>query len=119
MAHTAPSATESASESDSAALERTAGTDVGVALYYESGWSEAQMHASINGQDWGVYELERKGEYLQWAGTVPADATAALLEFVVTDKQGDWDKPPTGDNYVINERGSFLLKDGQLSRMDD
>lgn len=115
----APPATEAASGSDGAQPDGAADTDVGVALYYESGWGEAQMHASMGGGEWGVYELERKGEYLQWAGKVPADAASALLEFVVTDKQGDWDKPPNGGNYVISERGSFLLKDGQLSRMDD
>jgi hypothetical protein len=85
-------------------------------LRYASGWAEAQIHASINGQEWGVWELARDGDFLTWAAEVGADAEGPLLEFVLTDKQGDWDKPPSGENYVIFEHGTYVLKDGQLQQ---
>jgi hypothetical protein len=63
-----------------------------------------------------VWELERDGDYLTWSTEVAADAEGQLLEFVLTDKQGDWDKPPSGGNYVISELGMHLLKDGELQQ---
>ena len=36
------------------------------------------------------------------------------LEFVLTDGQGNWDKPSPTQNYVIDEPGAFVLSKGAV-----
>ena len=91
-----------------------------VELHYVSGWEEPTVHAWVAGQEWDQYGMERNGEYLKWCAEVPKDANghSHLVEFVITDGNGDWDKAPSGENYYISEPGSFELRDGQLSKLD-
>jgi hypothetical protein len=61
--------------------------------------------------------MERDGEVLKWSAKATDGSESNLVEFVITDGNGDWDKPPTGDNYCIQEPGSYRLKDGVLSKL--
>jgi hypothetical protein len=61
------------------------------------------------------------GGALTWRADVDASqplAGGAVAEFVITDGRGDWDKSPSGENYMIFEAGSYELRDGALVRMD-
>lgn len=39
---------------------------------------------------------------------------APLLEFVVTNGAGEWDKPTTGNNYLIEAPGTYTLRGGSV-----
>jgi hypothetical protein len=95
-----------------------ADTDV-VELRYFSGWQTPTVHACVTGQDWSTWEMERDGEWVVWKARMPersaADNGGPIAEFVITDGQGDWDKSPTGENYVIPTPGVWELRDGELT----
>jgi uncharacterized protein YaiE (UPF0345 family) len=89
-----------------------------VELRYFSGWETPTIHACVTGQEWSTWSMERDGEWLVWKAPVPEEVPAdngALAEFVITDGNGDWDKPQTGDNYVIPAHGVWELRNGELT----
>ena len=90
-----------------------------VELHYVSGWESPTLHGCIIGQEWDTWTMQRhsNGEHLQFTASVPDDAEGPLLEFVITDGNGDWDKAPSGKNYFISEPGTFELRDGQLTKL--
>lgn len=69
------------------------------------------------GQEWSTYEMKRDGEFLKWSADVAAARDGQVVEFVITDGQGDWDKAPDGGNYFISETGTFELRDGTLAKV--
>ena len=119
-----------------------------VTLFYETGWRSGRVHGSIAGGEWRDFPFERvasaPGKWLRARIPVGAAAAAAaggggssggggagaaaaataaaaappLLEFVVTDGDGAWDKPPAGGNYTLAAPGHYTLQAGRLARAD-
>lgn len=64
--------------------------------------------------------MERDGDWLIWKVPVPAGTAEdePVAEFVITDGEGNWDKPADGGNYVVISQGTWALRDGELTRLD-
>ena len=83
-------------------------------LRYKTGWSPAFIHFKLDGGEW----TEPPGVLMQEAadGTeVTFSTKGRTLEFVLTDGQGNWDKPSPTQNYVIGEPGAFVLSKGAVA----
>ncbi|KAL0041523.1 hypothetical protein WJX79_006124 [Trebouxia sp. C0005] len=96
-----------------------------IVLYYCTGWPEAKLHCSISAGEWQDQDFTQvNSSNGKWCVTrIPLNGALShpsgdhpLLEFVVHDGQGKWDKPQTGDNYVISEAGVFSLSQGKLQQ---
>jgi hypothetical protein len=60
-----------------------------------------------------------QGEKDVWTVEIDVDGgdntSAPLVEFVLTNGTGDWDKAPEGKNYVVTQSGVHALHNGRLS----
>jgi hypothetical protein len=60
-----------------------------------------------------------QGEKDVWTVEIDVDrednTPAPLLEFVLTNGTGDWDKAPEGKNYVVDQSGVHALHNGRLT----
>eukprot|EP01025_Chloroclados_australasicus_P034785 TRINITY_DN35516_c0_g1_i2.p3 TRINITY_DN35516_c0_g1~~TRINITY_DN35516_c0_g1_i2.p3 ORF type:complete len:154 (-),score=29.55 TRINITY_DN35516_c0_g1_i2:487-948(-) len=89
-----------------------------VTLRYMSGWEAPVLHASVCGQEWATWTLEREDGVLSWSAlTDSVEDGVPLVEFVITDGEGDWDKPVTGENYKVFENGTFELSMGEITKV--
>jgi len=91
-------------------------------LLYSTGWATPALHASLCGGAWATFPMRKTASgQAEWTLPVPADATAdsasALLEFVITDGNGNWDSGPLGANYVLPRVGAFERVDGRISEL--
>lgn len=96
-------------------------------LHYRSSWLQPILHHSLRGGEWSSAAMQPVVSGGGWwkAANLHVDAGAAhgggvgapLLEFVLTDGQGAWDKAPDSENYAIAEPGAWALRDGQLARV--
>jgi hypothetical protein len=93
-------------------------------LRYYSGWEAPTIHACVAGGEWSTAVMQRDAAdegVLLWRGEVAEGAQlegGGVVEFVITDGAGDWDKSPTGENYRLGEVGVYELRDGTLSRLE-
>lgn len=97
-----------------------------ITLHYSSGWQRPTMLYSLQGAEWTDCTMDAVTSSGQWksatfrlngATAAPGQPEPPLLEFVITDGR-DWDKPISGGNYVINERGRFMLRDGEIAAVE-
>lgn len=99
-------------------------------LHYHTTWQQPLVHCSIHGGEWEQVQLQRVVSGGGWwelhdgEGRLGAAAAAVnghggsappLLEFVVTDGAGAWDKAADGANYAITAPGRWHLRQGALS----
>lgn len=86
-------------------------------LTYSTGWSPAYIHYKLDGGEW----TEVPGELMRESAE-GSEATCVVqgrtLEFVLTDGQGNWDKPSAVENYFISEPGDYSLARGKISRVE-
>ena len=98
-------------QSAAAALPVAAGD---LQLRYKTGWSPAYIHFKLDGGEWteppGVLMQESAADGTEVAFSIQG----RTLEFVLTDGQGNWDKPSPTQNYVIDEPGAFVLSKGAV-----
>lgn len=96
-----------------------------IVLYYCTGWSQAKLHCSVNAGKWQDQDFQQVNSSSgRWCVTrVPLNGALShpnadhpMLEFVVHNGQGEWDKPQTGDNYTITATGVFSLSQGKLQK---
>ncbi len=92
-------------------------------IFYRTSWPVAVLHGSVLGGPWSDYPLQphpsapttwQRCTFQLPPGALTqskADGTK-LLEFVLTNKAGDWDKPPDGSNYVVTHPGTHSVSDG-------
>lgn len=99
------------------ALSRTAVTPDGeyhAHISYHTGWDAPVAHFSVGGDPWSTAPLEPAAVSAgpHWKRLrVP---TTSPLELVITDGDGQWDKAPGDQNYVIPGPGRYRLSGGAL-----
>ncbi|KAI8471812.1 MAG: sucrose-6F-phosphate phosphohydrolase-domain-containing protein [Monoraphidium minutum] len=91
-----------------------------VTVFYASPWGQGCVHGSLEGGAWRDFPFSKvasaPGKWLRAKIPVSADAGAnggPVLEFVVTDGGGQWDKP-VGGNYEISAAGAYTLRSGAI-----
>ena len=94
-----------------------------VRLRYYSGWDAPTIHACAAGGEWTSAVMERDASgALTWQATVAEGAEmegGGVAEFVITDGADDWDKSPSGENYKLPGVGLFVLRDGNLTHVEE
>lgn len=90
-----------------------------VTLYYLTSWRGCVLHGCPKGEKaWRDFPFEDLPEQPGWQ-RVTLEAEGA--EFVICDTaKSGWDKPPPWygkPNYLIQEGGSYTLRDGHLRRL--
>ncbi|KAG1661702.1 hypothetical protein FOA52_002038 [Chlamydomonas sp. UWO 241] len=90
-------------------------------VYVRTPWPKAFIHGSVSGDAWKDLELRKvtsaPGHWMSVEVPVPRGASpgAPLIEFVVTNNAGEWDKPHGGGNYVVQGPGRFTVQGGALA----
>lgn len=91
-------------------------TEKMITLLYASSWERTFVHYSADNAGWtkvpGV--LMQSENQMKGRSWKVLKIQARRLEFVLTDGEGNWDRDPSGSNYIINEPGSFVLSAGVL-----
>ncbi|GBF87879.1 sucrose phosphatase [Raphidocelis subcapitata] len=113
----------------------------GITLFYRTDWGGGRVHGSLAGGAWQDYAFHKvasaPGKWLRAkipaaagagggngasasaaAAAAAAAAAPPLLEFVVTNGKGDWDKPTTGGNYEVAAPGIYALRGGALAPVE-
>ncbi|GMH38515.1 hypothetical protein BSKO_06399 [Bryopsis sp. KO-2023] len=89
-----------------------------ITLHYSTGWNNTFLHYSACGGDWRDLPLTRIGSGHHWCKAKVEvqgnDNGSPLLEFVMTNNEGEWDKPLAGGNYEIRKPGRFIVKHGDI-----
>jgi len=97
-----------------------------IKIFYKSGWDNAILHFSVGSQGWRDAPFtpifSGGSKWLIASIDIPLEAglhsSAPLLEFVVTNGRGDWDKPPRGSNYAVVRPGRYILNRGEIHNID-
>jgi len=77
-----------------------------IVIDYETTWPKAILHGSLNGGDWGdLAECQEVKSFTINIEDKEESESVPLLEFVVTDGNGDWDHSSNGENYSIFKPG--------------
>lgn len=104
-------------------------------FFYYSDWSPAAVHYSLDSEEsWtvapGVMMVEAKeadlpklhpvvedikSNYRLWVMTIPHAPNGMV--FVPNDNGKRWDHHPSKNNYCISEPGSYILKNGEVTRL--
>lgn len=83
--------------------------------YMTHTWNTVHMHHKADGKAWSqipglaMEKVRDKSFEVRFAG-------CKRLEFVLTDGRGGWDKPSSGQNYLIEGAGSYSLEHGKITR---
>lgn len=89
-----------------------------ITLHYYTGWNNTFLHYSVCGGSWRDLPFTKIGSGQQWCrANVEVqgnDNGSPLLEFVMTNNEGEWDKPTTGGNYEIRKPGRFIVRHGDI-----
>ncbi|KAL3162887.1 hypothetical protein ABBQ32_009336 [Trebouxia sp. C0010 RCD-2024] len=114
---------QSSKSSGSLAAKTSKGNDV--VLYYCTGWPQAKLHCSVNAGPWQDTDFAQvNSSNGKWcvarmqlnSVAIQTKVDQPLVEFVVHNGAGVYDKPQTGGNYEISEAGVFALRDGSLHK---
>ncbi|GAX82353.1 hypothetical protein CEUSTIGMA_g9782.t1 [Chlamydomonas eustigma] len=93
-------------------------------VYFRTRWPSAYMHGSVHGGPWQdipMQEVTAAAGQLLYADVVQNDRNknssvsgSHLLEFVITDRLGSWEKPSYGGNFVITGPGQYKVEGGAI-----
>eukprot|EP01025_Chloroclados_australasicus_P013511 TRINITY_DN1635_c1_g1_i1.p3 TRINITY_DN1635_c1_g1~~TRINITY_DN1635_c1_g1_i1.p3 ORF type:complete len:347 (+),score=53.20 TRINITY_DN1635_c1_g1_i1:78-1118(+) len=90
-----------------------------IKIDYISSWPKAILHGSIRGGEWSdLAECYDDKIFTFNIDQQDSDSAVPLLEFVLTDGNGDWDHTFGGENYSIYKVGSYQIKDGVLKLVE-
>eukprot|EP00210_Caulerpa_lentillifera_P000298 g291.t1 len=85
-----------------------------VVIYYKTWWTTAFLHGSINGAPWTDVRLSPSphGRWRTVSIEVEPNQSTPVLEFVLTDGDGLWDKTKDGTNFTIQKPGNYRVQNG-------
>ncbi|MCR5609371.1 MAG: starch-binding protein, partial [Lachnospiraceae bacterium] len=90
-------------------------TEGEVVVYYYTGWSNANIHYSVNGGAWtavpGINMTSAGNGYMKAA----IKNVSGKLNFCFNDGKGNWDNNG-GSDYELKETGTFTIKDGKITK---
>lgn len=83
-------------------------------IYTTNTWGAVHVHHKADSKPWSqspglAMECTRGKEFQV------RFPDCRRLEFVLTDGHGGWDKPPSGQNYVIETAGVYSLENGRIT----
>ena len=92
-----------------------------VALYYATSWSQTYCHhAWMATKQWNDAKLAHVGSSGgKWQAVrldVASTGQPCVLQFVLTDGKGQYDKAHGGRDYQLERPGTYTLEDGKLTR---
>eukprot|EP01025_Chloroclados_australasicus_P040860 TRINITY_DN4295_c0_g1_i1.p1 TRINITY_DN4295_c0_g1~~TRINITY_DN4295_c0_g1_i1.p1 ORF type:complete len:386 (+),score=61.49 TRINITY_DN4295_c0_g1_i1:139-1296(+) len=90
-----------------------------IQIKYISGWEKAILHGSLDGGDWDNLKISENPEAektfeLDISNTSKTQ-DSPILEFVLTNGAGDWDRDCSGNNYQIYSPGKYVIQNGVVS----
>lgn len=94
-------------------------------ISYNTTWHEPIVHYSLGGKPWTSHFLQRTvnsagQHWVQFtldAGGSDLTGDVPVLEMVLTDGNGIWDKAPGDQNYLIFSPGQYRLSHGSLDEV--
>jgi len=97
-----------------------------VSIFYNTAWENACLHGSVNGGEWMDYHFQRlsaaggnlKVVHVNTNGNKASNG-APLLEFVVHNEAGQYDKAPEDENYRAQHAGGYRLEGGKMFPIRD
>ncbi|PSC76785.1 type I [Micractinium conductrix] len=96
----------------------TPAVEQSVTVVYETGWGSAFLHHNCDGRGWTEVPGARMDNgSQQFPGKKVLTVPGRRMEFVINDGKSDWDKPQGKDNYVVEEPGTYRVKNGKLTRL--
>ena len=75
-------------------------------IFYSTAWEQAYLHGSVNGGEWRDHKMRRVSDSLRVVhinanqNGRPIGPGTPLLEFVIHNGAGDYDKAPDGEAVV-------------------
>eukprot|EP00894_Picocystis_sp_ML_P000158 jgi/Pico_ML_1/50675/g1843.t1 len=118
----AAAAEERSAQAQRAYQETTASMEEGssagdaVKLVYKTGWNQAYVHFRADGGEWTTLPGRPMEEHEPGYKKIVLDGTC--VEFVMNDGEGHWDKRMDGCNYFLDGRGTYMVSDGNVSKLD-
>ena len=74
-----------------------------ISIFYSTAWEQAYLHGSVNGGEWRDHKMRRVSDSLRVVhinanqNGRPIGPGTPLLEFVIHNGAGDYDKAPDGE----------------------
>lgn len=99
-----------------ASMEEGSSARNAVTLVYKTGWNKAYVHFRTQGGEWTTLPGRLMDEHEPGYKRVVFDGTS--VEFVFNDGKGNWDKRVDGRNYSLEGRGTYMVSDGNVSKID-
>eukprot|EP00892_Ulva_mutabilis_P003916 jgi/Ulvmu1/1897/UM012_0055.1 len=108
----------SAPDGGQAAPSRPAPSRAGtITIAYSTGWDTAFIHYQSPDGTWTDLPGEQMQPDSKQPGLFMISVPHSKLEFVFNNGDNDWDSPLSGNNYLIEEPGEFLVQSGTVSKL--